>query len=270
MKFETRTDGRRNDRAALEKEEPRGPPQYRLPFGARGRDRRLGPRHRVGACGDSMRRDLAARPRRGSFVVGRECGQGAILRYVDPLYGYRPHPLHDPSVGHGARSVALDPRPQQCGYLVAGIRAAPESGSAWVPLTLDPPATHVEVLHGVAYILAFLAALRVAQRREGAALLSLFVVVTGVILAVAAFLHPVLGAEKVFGIYQPQNWYPPRHIAPLLNANHLAAYVNVAFCLAMGAIADSQRPMPRPLLFVVYCVLGGRKSGLARGLERRA
>jgi hypothetical protein len=50
--------------------------------------------------------------------------------------------------------------------------------------TLDPIATRVEVLKGVAYLLAFVTALRVARRKDGVTFLSGVIVATALVLRV--------------------------------------------------------------------------------------
>lgn len=120
-----------------------------------------------------------------------------------------------------------------------------EAGPSWAPLSLDPIATHVEVLRGVVYILVFLAAVRIASGRRGAFVLSLAVMVTGIVLGIAALLHPAFGAEKVFGVYRPEQQISARHIAPLLNPNTLAAYLNIAFALSLAQAIAPRPQLPR-------------------------
>ncbi len=120
-----------------------------------------------------------------------------------------------------------------------------EEGPSFAPITLDPIATHVEVLRGVVYIVVFLAAVRIAQGRRGASILAFAVAFTGVALGVAALLHPAFGAEKVFGIYRPQQQISARHIAPLLNPNTLAAYLNMAFALSLAQAIAPRPNLPR-------------------------
>src|SRR5260221_3461307 len=119
-----------------------------------------------------------------------------------------------------------------------------EAGPSWAPISVDPTATRVEVLKGVAYLLAFVTALRVARRREGVTFLSGVLVVTGIALALAALLHPAFGAHKLYGIWEPAGSYQERHLAPLLNPNNLAAYLNVAFCLALAALLAPEPRVP--------------------------
>jgi tetratricopeptide (TPR) repeat protein len=138
-----------------------------------------------------------------------------------------------------------------------------EPGPSWTALSLDPSSTWVQVLRGVAYLLAFLAALRVCDRRGGTRFLSAVIVTTATGVAVAAMLHPMFGAQRVFGVYQPHDSIDPRHIAPLLNPNHLAAYLNIGVCLALGLALDRRRERLRPIAIAVVFFLGGVQVWIA-------
>jgi tetratricopeptide (TPR) repeat protein len=138
-----------------------------------------------------------------------------------------------------------------------------QPGPAWAPVTLDPSATRVEVLKGVAYLLAFLTALRVARHREGAMFLSEVIVLTGLVLGAAALLHPAFGAHKLFGIYEPQESIAVRHIAPLMNPNNLAGYLNIALCLALGASLAREPAVPRPIAGAAVLLLGATQLWVA-------
>jgi hypothetical protein len=130
-----------------------------------------------------------------------------------------------------------------------------EPGPAWAALSLDPSSTWVEVLRGVAYLAAFLAALHVCDRRGGTRFLSTAIVGIAAALAVAAMLHPMFGAQRVFGIYQPHDHIDLRHIAPLLNPNHLAAYLNIGVCLGLGLALDRRSERLRPIALAVVLFL---------------
>jgi hypothetical protein len=138
-----------------------------------------------------------------------------------------------------------------------------EAGPRWAPLSLDPVATRVETLKGVAYLLAFVTALRVARRREGVAFLSGAIVVTGVLLAAAAVLHPAFKTRHLFGVYEPGAEITDRHIAPLMNPNNLAGYLNVALCLALGATLTRQPRLPRAIMGSVVFLLGATQVWVA-------
>jgi tetratricopeptide (TPR) repeat protein len=136
-------------------------------------------------------------------------------------------------------------------------------GPRWTPITLDPPATAVEVLKGVAYLLAFVTAVRIARQKEGVRFLSATVVITGLILTAAALLHPAFGVHKVFGVYAPDADFGPGHIAPLLNANNLAGYINVALCLSLAAALSSDPLLPRSIAVAAALVLGSTELWIA-------
>jgi tetratricopeptide (TPR) repeat protein len=138
-----------------------------------------------------------------------------------------------------------------------------EAGPRWVPLSLDPVATRVEVLKGVAYLLAFVAALRVARRREGVAFLSATVVLTGMVLAASALLHPAFKARRLFGIYEAAPEIVDRHVAPFMNPNNLAGYLNIALCLAFAATLSPQPRMPRPIMAAVVLLLAATQLWVA-------
>lgn len=145
-----------------------------------------------------------------------------------------------------------------------------ETGPAWVSLSLDPTATRVQVLRGIVYVASFVVALRIAERHGGARLLTMVIVATALTLAAAAVLHPAFGADRVFGVYRPVEMKNPRHIAPLLNANHLAAYINIGFCLALGMALDRRAPRLRPIAVAVALLLAATQVWVAsRGAPSR-
>lgn len=133
-----------------------------------------------------------------------------------------------------------------------------EDGPSFVTLSLEPVATRVQLLRGVTYLAVFIGALRVARRQEGVAFLERALLVSTVALAGAALLHPALGARKVFGVYEPGEAiaYDVHRLAPLLNTNHLAAYVNIGSFLALGCVIERREALPRPPALVIVLLLG--------------
>ena len=138
-----------------------------------------------------------------------------------------------------------------------------EPGPSWAPLTLDPVASRLEVLKGVAYLLAFVTALRVAQRREGVTFLSAAIAITGILLAAAALLHPAFGVHKLFGIYEPNPGVVASHIAPIVNPNNLAGYLNVAFCLTLAASLSREPRVPRAIAIAFTALLAATQVWVA-------
>jgi tetratricopeptide (TPR) repeat protein len=132
-----------------------------------------------------------------------------------------------------------------------------QAGPEWAPLSLDPQATRVEVLRGVAYLLAFLVALRIARRRDGVGFLSAAIIVTAIVVAIAALLHPAFGAKRLYGVYEPTHGIAARHFAPFLNPNNLAGYLTLAFCLSLAALLAPEPRVPRSILAGTVVLLAG-------------
>jgi tetratricopeptide (TPR) repeat protein len=130
-----------------------------------------------------------------------------------------------------------------------------EAGPAWATLTVDPIATRVEVVRGVAYLLTFVVAVRISARREGALFLEYALMATGLALAVAAWVHPALGADKVFGIYRPLRDPGARHMAPILNNNVLSGYLNIGLAITFGHVLRPRSAIPRSIAVALTAFL---------------
>lgn len=155
------------------------------------------------------------------------------------------------------RAVVAALAPENADVWARALSPLREEGPAWITLSLDPIATRVQVLRGVTYLLFFVGAVRVAYTSEGVAFLERALVAAGIAMAAAALLHPVFGAQRVFGAYEPgeKYAYSPQHIAPLLNTNHLAGYVNIGLLVALGASVRRSGSVPRPLAAAAAVVL---------------
>jgi len=138
-----------------------------------------------------------------------------------------------------------------------------EAGPSWAPLTLDAIATRVEFLKGIAYLLAFVTALRIARQREGVRFVAGAIVVSGIVLAASALLHPAFGAHKLFGVYEPEGGISERHLAPLMNPNNLAGYLNVSLCLALAAALAPEPYLPRVITATIALLLGATQVWVA-------
>ncbi len=131
-----------------------------------------------------------------------------------------------------------------------------EPGPAWHSLSVAPLATRVEVLRGFFYGCVFLAALRIAALERGERFLVRLVVFSTVAMAIAALAHMAVGADRVFGVYRPHETYAYKvgRLTPLLNTNHLAAYLNIGACVALWALV-ARRSLPRALSASAVLVL---------------
>jgi hypothetical protein len=148
------------------------------------------------------------------------------------------------------------------------LRPLHEDGPRFATLSLDPTASRVQCLRGLTYLAVLLAALRVAQRTEGVIFLERVLVVLSSLVGLAAVMHPLLGATKVFGIYEPKEAfaYDPQHLAPLLNLNHLAAFVNIGLLVTFASVVEKRDAVPRPIAAVLVVFLAAiTVSTMSRG-----
>jgi tetratricopeptide (TPR) repeat protein len=131
-----------------------------------------------------------------------------------------------------------------------------ESGPAWHSISIAPAATRVEFLRGCFYGCVFLGAVRVVGMDDGERFVLRVVMASASVMAICALAHMAFGAETVFGVYRPRevHAYRPGRLAPLLNTNHLAAYLNVGTCVSLGALLE-RRIIPRALSGSITLVL---------------
>ncbi|MGH7280761.1 MAG: O-antigen ligase family protein, partial [Polyangiaceae bacterium] len=167
--------------------------------------------------------------------------------------------------------------PQNADVWMRALGPLHQDGPSFAPISLDPNATHIEALRGITYAIVFLCAIRLTATRRGVLVLSTSIVVTGLALGLASLLHPAFGLHKVFGIYQPETQIGDRHIAPLLNPNTLAAYINIAFALALAQAISPRPQIPRYasggaaiFLIVVQVWIASRGGMLSMGIAALA
>jgi len=113
-------------------------------------------------------------------------------------------------------------------------RALGEATPAWIPLSLDPPATLIELAKYAGYVAFAYAALRIAAQPARRPWLLSIVAVVGIAMAATTLLHLLVGAESVFGLYRPQQALIRPTLAPLLNHNHLSALMALSAPIAVG------------------------------------
>ena len=127
---------------------------------------------------------------------------------------------------------------------------------SWIPMSLDPGATRLEVAKGAAIVAVFLAARVFAASHQRRRVLKA-VAASAIALALVAFAHKLAGATHVFGIYEPV-YASSRLLAPLMNENHLGGFMALASPIAVGLAMDAKRVEHR-----VGWALGGGLCALA-------
>lgn len=124
-----------------------------------------------------------------------------------------------------------------------GARLLREPVPGWIALSLAPGSTMLQFVLGAGLIAAFLAAstlVALGHRRR----VLVGVAVSGLVMAVVAVLHTAVGAERVFGIYQPIHTTNPL-LAPLVNQNQLSGFLSMCAPVLVGLGMDRDEPRAR-------------------------
>lgn len=134
-----------------------------------------------------------------------------------------------------------------------------EAPPAWQTISVAPAATRIELLRGLFYGCVFLSGLRVASEDGGTRFLERVVIGSASAFAFVTLAHAALDAEKVFGIYRPREIYAfaPGRYGPLLNVNHVAAYLNIGACVALGTLLSGRPALPNALALAAVVLLAG-------------
>lgn len=130
-----------------------------------------------------------------------------------------------------------------------------EAGPTWASLSLDPGASVVEGLKWLIYSGVFACANLLARRRGRAGGVAL-VFASGVAMALVTVAHGLAGATKVYGFYSPHFSAAPWHVAPLLNPNNLAGYLNLAAMCGLALLLSRQTEVPRWLAALGTTLVG--------------
>lgn len=144
-----------------------------------------------------------------------------------------------------------------------------ESAPAVHPISIAPTMTYLQLLRGLLYLAVYLATIRLVASDLSLSVERAIILATTA-MALVALAHPAVGADKVLGVYRPHNVtaFPTSHYAPLLNPNHLSAYLNIGVCIGLASLLSSKPAFPRPflgaatLLLVGTSVWAGSRGGM--------
>jgi hypothetical protein len=148
-----------------------------------------------------------------------------------------------------------------------------EAVRSWIPMTLDPGATRLEIAKGSAIVAVFLTARVFAASHQRVRALKA-VAASAIALALVAFAHKAAGASHVFGVYEPV-YASTRLLAPLMNENHLGGFMVLSSPILLGLAVDAETIEARMkwALGASICALAGVLSfsrgallGLAIGM----
>jgi tetratricopeptide (TPR) repeat protein len=146
---------------------------------------------------------------------------------------------------HELRSRALEP-----------LAMDPPS---WMPLTLDATLTAAELGKLVLYLAVYWFAMA-WTRRHGSSLVLTVVMLAGVAGSAVLLAHKILMLERIYDFYTPLHaavYQTERVSAPLINENHMGAFLGLAAAAAIGqALAASSRSR-RLLMIGTAALIGG-------------
>ncbi|MDB4990628.1 MAG: hypothetical protein JWN04_5806, partial [Myxococcaceae bacterium] len=155
----------------------------------------------------------------------------------------------DPGRAHILRELAAMPSLE-----------APSCTLAWSPGSARTSLALAATLTTV--LLTAVALARAGQRK----LLMRGVAFSSVVMSVVALAHTVVRADRVFGIYLPEQARHSWLLAPLLNPNHLAGHLALGFPLCLALALSSKRVDVRAVwLGVSFMVLTTGLFTLSRG-----
>ena len=116
-----------------------------------------------------------------------------------------------------------------------------EPAIRWASLSLDPGASVLEAVKWATYAATFASAAAISAKR-GAAFGIAVVFASAMLLAVVTVAHGLVGATRVYGLYQPAFAGSVWHMGPLLNPNNLAGYLNLGALAGLG-LALTRKPV---------------------------
>ncbi len=129
-------------------------------------------------------------------------------------------------------------------------------GDGWLPLSLDPGRTREALVVGAGIVCAYFVG-RVVAAREGRRRVLALVLLSTAAMALVAFGHELFSARAVYGLHTPE-LTRPRLLAPLVNNNHLGAFLAFGVPLGLGFAmgADETERRWAALLAAVLCGAG--------------
>ena len=158
-------------------------------------------------------------------------------------------------------------------YAVALGQAAPTHA----PISLDVESTRLTTVWFLAIAATYLTVRQISVRKDQRVLLVLCIPIIGVIVVLIGLVHAVLMERALFGLYLPTAGTAPERTGALysstfVNANHLAAFLNLGMGVALGYGGDDQHPSHKRVLWVGTALflaagvaLTGSKAGIITG-----
>ncbi len=133
------------------------------------------------------------------------------------------------------------------------------------PVTLDAPATWVEVARALGLAATLTAAAELARSRRSRRRLAAGIGLLGVAVALVGYGHALANAHSLFGLHTFEN-AQLAFLTPFGNPNHLAGFLTLSTVLLLGLAAEAPE-RPRAALWLAFAVCSGAAAflSLSRG-----
>lgn len=137
----------------------------------------------------------------------------------------------------------------------------------WLPLSRDPAGTRRMLVQLAAAAAVFLSASALARRKGRRRAVISMVAASVVGLALVGVGHELVGAEAVFGVFEPRSGGPVV-LAPLMNPNHFSGFMALGVPLFLGRALDTRDERFRwahtavALGLATLCVVSTSRGGL--------
>lgn len=137
------------------------------------------------------------------------------------------------------------------------------------PLSFDPGATRRALFIGASATAAYMLG-RVAQKHLSLRLVAAAVASSAALIASIAFVHEVLSARALFGVYVPTETSPVL-LSPILNSNHFGAFCAFGATLSVALVISTEEKRHQWLASALFALctmaaLGSLSRGAVLGL----
>jgi tetratricopeptide (TPR) repeat protein/O-antigen ligase len=125
-----------------------------------------------------------------------------------------------------------------------------------MPLSIDINFTIEEIAKLLVYLAVYITSTRLIQQNGSKSILYL-VTVTGAIGAVILMTHKILMLQQVYGVYTPVHLglRGDRISAPLLNENHMAAFLSLCAAVTIGLGVSTRDHTKKMILFATFALV---------------
>jgi tetratricopeptide (TPR) repeat protein len=156
--------------------------------------------------------------------------------------------------------AALSPRAFE---IVRGLRA--NAGiDAPATISLDPPATGVDLLKACACLMTFVMAAAAGEQARRRLLAT--IALSGFAVVLVGVFQKLAGAREILGLYPTAAFDSAVFVSTFVNPNHLAGYLGLSSCVSIGLGVGSVERSRRVLFVFVGAITGaGVFLSLSRG-----